>query len=228
MTRSIKRTLIALVAFSISLQAFALDLAEKHRLGAYLTFIVVTSKDIGGGTPSTPDNKPAGGVCGECNGLGKVGDGVVMFTCGACGGTGKASSATPESEPGTPDTPEEDEQEPTPPVQETSSQSSSPPADEVQITDLKQSRWNWQGKGSVPTDVMRSHLAGEHDISPSSLDKMSRQELEALHNLLHNEEVRAKAPAAKAKSSSGCPGGNCPTSRSSSSSTRYGLFGRRR
>lgn len=255
-----KRTLIALVAFSISLQAFALDLAEKHRLGAYLTFIVVTSKDIGGGTPSTPDSSPAGGVCGECNGVGKVGDGVVMFTCGACGGTGKsASSSTPDVQSGTPDTPSPPEPQLSPSGPQAAAQSqeastasvqvasspaiqsqnpsgsqgsgqSEPPASQEKgpdITQIRQSSWDWQGRNNPSDSVMRKHLMAEHDVDPSSANKMSRQEMIAMHNLLHNSEVRAAAPkSSKSRSSSSCPSGNCPTS-SSSSSSRYRLFRRR-
>lgn len=33
--------------------------------------------------------KPKPGVCPECRGTGRVGDGVVFSTCKACGGTGK-------------------------------------------------------------------------------------------------------------------------------------------
>lgn len=36
-----------------------------------------------------PDNKP--GVCAECRGTGRVGDGVVFSTCKACNGTGKTT-----------------------------------------------------------------------------------------------------------------------------------------
>jgi hypothetical protein len=98
------------------------------------------------------------------------------------------------------------------------------------LTDLSQTQWNWQGTSSVPVSRMREHLTSEHSIDPASLDKMSREELIALHNLLHNEEVRASTPSVKSKtktySSGGCPGGQCPTGPSRSYSR--GLFGRRR
>ena len=98
------------------------------------------------------------------------------------------------------------------------------------LVDLSQTVWNWSGVSNVPVSKMRSHLTNEHSIEPASLDKMSREELIALHNLLHNEEVRASAPQAKSKtksSSSGCPGGNCPTSGSSRSYSRgFGFFRR--
>jgi len=98
------------------------------------------------------------------------------------------------------------------------------------LTDLSQTQWNWQGTSNVPVSRMREHLTSEHSIDPASLDKMSREELIALHNLLHNEEVRASTPSVKSKtktySSGGCPGGQCPTGPSRSYSR--GLFGRRR
>ena len=111
----------------------------------------------------------------------------------------------------------EESQEETQPVEEPSS-----------LTDLSQTQWNWQGTSNVPISEMRRHLTDEHSIDSASLDKMSREELIALHNLLHNEEVRASTPQAKSKtktySSGGCPGGNCPTGPSRSYSR--GLFGR--
>ena len=125
-------------------------------------------------------------------------------------GTGKATCpdcptcADPQPE----ETPEE-----TQPVEEPSS-----------LTDLSQTQWNWMGTSNVPISEMRRHLINEHSVSPDSVDKLSREELIALHNLLHNEEVRASTPQAKSKtySSGGCPGGNCPTGPSRS----RGLFGR--
>ena len=96
------------------------------------------------------------------------------------------------------------------------------------LVDLSQTKWNWQGTSNVPISTMREHLTDEHSIDPASLDKMSREELIALHNLLHNEEVRATAPEAKASSGSGCPNGQCPTSGSSRSrsSRGFGFFRR--
>ena len=109
------------------------------------------------------------------------------------------------------------------------SQEETQPAEEPScLVDLSQTQWNWQGTSNVPISAMRKHLTNEHSIDPASLDKMSREELIALHNLLHNEEVRASTPQAKSKtktySSGGCPGGNCPTGPSRSSGR--GFFGR--
>ena len=58
--------------------ATALPDAEKHRLAAYLSYIVVgvEAQGPGGGSLYT-----VGANCPECNGVGKVGDGVTMLTC---------------------------------------------------------------------------------------------------------------------------------------------------
>lgn len=201
--------------------AAALPGEELHRLGAYLAYAVSAVKADGGG--NTPDKPvaPAGGVCSECNGVGRLGDGVVMFTCGHCNGTGRepGASSAPEGSPETPQPTEEVLEQVAPEVkpQEVSSPS---------INDLGGSRWNWQGKGSVPLSEMRRHLISEHSVEKASVSKMSKTEIEALHNLLHNSEVRSAPPKAKSKSSSSCPSGNCPTSSSSSSRSRYRLFRR--
>ena len=114
------------------------------------------------------------------------------------------------------------------PQQEETPEETQPVEQPSCLTDLSQTQWNWQGTSNVPVSRMREHLISEHSVTPNSVDKMSREELIALHNLLHNEEVRASAPQAKSKtksySSGGCPGGNCPTGPSRSSGR--GLFGR--
>ena len=112
--------------------------------------------------------------------------------------------------------------------QQTEDQPETPEPAPACLTDLSQTQWNWQGTSNVPISEMRRHLTDEHSIDPASLDKMNREELIALHNLLHNEEVRASTPQAKSKtktySSGGCPGGSCPSG--SSRSYSRGLFGR--
>ena len=254
---------------------------ELHRLAAYLSYITVgvETQGPGGGSLYT-----VGSNCPECNGVGKVGDGVTMLTCEwedgkyycASGKIAKRSDGdsmdvcevgcalceeTPKRDelfddlanapkradesyvlylerqlqealeesgmgkatcpdcPTCADPQPEETPEETQPVEEPSS-----------LTDLSQTQWNWQGTSNVPISEMRRHLIDQHSVSPDSVDKLSREELIALHNLLHNEEVRASTPQAKSKtktySSGGCPGGNCPTGPSRSYSR--GLFGRRR
>jgi pyruvate/2-oxoglutarate dehydrogenase complex dihydrolipoamide acyltransferase (E2) component len=206
--------------------------AEIHRLAAYLAY-VTSSVDAGGdGGGNTPD-KPTGGACQECNGVGKVGDGVVMFTCGACGGTGRNQSSRPPVEPDEAIAVEDEKapakEEPpavpaTPPKQAEQAKVA-PPSGKAVVVPSGGASWNWQGQNNVSASTKRSHLISEHGMSKSQVDRMSDQEMTALHNLLHNEEVRRSAPKSS-KSSSSCPSGNCPTSSSSSSRSRYRLFRR--
>ena len=121
-----------------------------------------------------------------------------------------------------PDTPQEPQESKQPQAQE-----------EKPLTELRQSNWNWEGRSNPPLAVKRQHLIDDHQIDPDSVNKMTNSEIEALHNLLHNSEVRSSAPKSKSSSSSrssssSCPSGNCPTSSSSSSSSRYRLFRRQR
>ena len=119
-----------------------------------------------------------------------------------------------------PDTPQEPTESKQPQAQE-----------EKPLTELRQSNWNWEGRSNPPLAVKRQHLIEDHQIDPDSVNKMTNSEIEALHNLLHNSEVRSSAPKSKSSSSSrssssSCPSGNCPTSSSSSSRSRYRLFRR--
>ena len=215
------KTLLIFLALTAT-SAAALPSEELHRLGAYLAYAVSAVKADGGG--NTPDKPvaPTGGACSECNGVGKVGDGVVMLTCGHCNGTGREPRASSAPEGG-PQMLQPDAVAPEPEPPEVKPQEVSSPS----INDLGGSRWNWQGKGSVPLSEMRRHLISEHSVEQASVSKMSKTELEALHNLLHNSEVRSAPPKAKSKSSSSCPGGNCPTSNSTTTYRRYSVFRRR-
>jgi len=210
------KTILIFLALTAT-SAAALPSEELHRLGAYLAYAVSAVKaDGGGNTPDKPVT-PSGGACSECNGVGKVGDGVVMFTCGHCNGTGREPGASQVPE-GSPQIPQPDAVAPEPePQEEEPEEESSPP-----LTSMKQTKWNWNGVGNPPLSVKRKHLISEHSVEPDSVNKMSNAEIESLHNLLHNSEVRAAAPKAK----SSCPGGNCPTSSSSYSRSRYRLFRR--
>lgn len=68
--------------------------------------------------PSPSPSPSPGGVCENCNGRGKVGDGTVMVTCAVCDGTGRHpggdddGAAPEEAEELPPDDPDEPEQEP--------------------------------------------------------------------------------------------------------------------
>lgn len=196
--------------------------ADRAGLGAFLAFEIVGN--AGNVAPPAPDGSPApsGSVCPECNGVGKVGDGTVMLTCNECGGTGKVPGSVEEEMQQLEDLKEEDELTFEDIV--------------TDITCLDGPSWTIEDKRSQNASdaEIREHLITVHGIDPDSANKMDREELLSLHNLLHNAETRASAPTADCPSgncptsrgsSSSCPSGNCPTSSSSSTRSR-GLFGR--
>ena len=103
--------------------------------------------------------------------------------------------------------------------------------------------WTFENKRvrEATNEDMMKHLIEVHGLDSSSVSKMNRDELIAVHNLLHNSEVRSSPSASSSKSSASCPSGSCPSgscpsgscpsnsSRSSSGSRSYrGFFGRRR
>ena len=259
------KTLLAASLIAATASAAPLSMPERHRLAAYVSYIVAAYEDDAAPCCST---YKVGDTCPECRGAGEVGDGVVMMKCiwksddgqyycksGKVAQAGSVSEELWEKLEGVQSDAcwnestvrdlgckledainEGKQQEDCDRCQEQPEpEPGPPPQPEPEITDLKQTRWNWQGKGSVPTEEMRRHLREEHDLTAESVDKMSRGEMEALHNLLHNEELRAadpadscpsgKCPTSAKSSGGGCPGGNCPTSRSRSSGFR--LFRRR-
>ena len=75
-----KTALVGLLALwaAVATAATPLPDAEKHRLASYLAYITVgvETDGPGGGSLYT-----VGANCPECNGVGKVGDGVTMLTC---------------------------------------------------------------------------------------------------------------------------------------------------
>ena len=75
-----KAILITLLTCWVAIATAATPLpdAEKHRLASYLAYITVgvETQGPGGGSLYT-----VGANCPECNGVGKVGDGVTMLTC---------------------------------------------------------------------------------------------------------------------------------------------------
>lgn len=143
-------------------------------------------------TPGPPTPAPSN-VCPECNNQGWVGDSVVKLPCPNPSCPVKKSEPPPEYQ-----------------------------AAATDILDLALQEWNWQGIGDPPTSFKRQHLIQEHGMEPAAVNKMTGQELQAAHNLLHDSAVRQSAPA------DSCPSGNCPTSAGSTTSYRRGLFGRRR
>jgi hypothetical protein len=201
------------------------SIQDRAGLGAFLAFEVVGNS--GGVAPPAPDGAPAGDWCDECtvNGKpiypshpGKVGDGTVFSTCPVCNGTMKAQGSV------------EEEMQQLEDLQE----------DEItfedavkDITQLGGTSWTIEEKSSrnASDADIREHLVSVHGIDPDSANKMDREELLSLHNLLHNTETRSSAPrstTSRGNTSSSCPSGTCPPSSNSSSTRSRGLFGRRR
>ena len=227
---------------------------DRAGLGAFLAFEVVAN-DAGATPVPTPDGAPAGDWCDECTpgGVplypshpGKVGDGTVFNTCPVCGGTQKAPGTVEEEIKQLGDAIDnvpEDWNEST--IRDLGDkladvlEAKEEEQDVPDIVCLNGSAWTFEDKRikqATNADMVK-HLVEVHDIEYESASKMSREELIALHNLLHNTEIRSSAPTAdcpsgscptSSGSSSSCPSGNCPTSRGSSSSSRRGLFGWRR
>ena len=210
--------------------ATVFSIQDRAGLGAFLAFEIVGN--AGNVAPPAPDggSAPAGSWCDECtvNGKpiypshpGKVGDGTVFSTCPVCNGTMK--------KPGS--------------VEEEMQQLEDLQDDELtfedivtDITELGGTSWTIEEKRSrnASDADIREHLVTVHGIDPDSANKMDREELLSLHNLLHNTEIRTSAPTADCPSgncptsrgsNSSCPSGNCPTSNSSSTRSR-GVFGR--
>ena len=220
-------------------------ISDRAGLGSFLAFEVVGNS--GTVAPPAPDNTPApaGSTCPECGGKGKVGDGTVMLTCPECNGTGKVPGSVEEEIKQLGDAidnvPEDwnesivrDLGDKLADVLEAQGEEQNEP----DILCMGGSAWTFEDKRikqATNADMVK-HLVEVHDIEYESASKMSREELIALHNLLHNTEIRSSAPTADCPSgtcptsrgSSSCPSGNCPTSRGSSSSSRRGLFGWRR
>lgn len=226
----------------LSSQAIAADplsLAEQHRLGAYLAYIVSSVK------PGEVDEiVKAGDTCPNCGGRGATGDGVICSTCDwvtpdgllACKGTGKMQPTGAAND----QLLECDYDELTDRLEESGgfveemkdfSEGLEVEQTEPDIVCLNGNAWTFEDKNirRATNEDMITHLVNVHGLERKSVSKYSREELIAQHNLLHNSEIRSSAPSSRTSSSkssgSSCPSGNCPTSSRSSS---RGLFGRRR
>lgn len=80
------KTLIAI----LSLCGFACA-AEDYR-PVICTQLALASLDVTP-TPPTPPTPEPSGICSNCKGKGKVGDGTVMIDCIVCGGDGRVDTA---------------------------------------------------------------------------------------------------------------------------------------
>jgi hypothetical protein len=238
--------------------------ADRAGLGAFLAFEIVANDapnptPDGGATPAGDwcDECTPGGVPLYPSHPGKVGDGTIFNTCPVCNGTQKApgmqqsrSETVRKAGENSPRVEEEIKQLGDAIDNVTDDWNESTVRDlgdkladvlEAQeeakdITCIDGPSWTIEEKRSrnASDADIREHLVSVHGIDPDSANKMDREELLSLHNLLHNTEVRASAPTASCPSgncpvssgsSSSCPSGNCPASRGSSTRSR-GLFGR--
>ena len=100
------RYLFLLVFLAGCTAAPVLTVQDRAGLGAYLAMQAVGRDSPSPPAPAPQPNPgpepapaPSGDICQECQGKGKVGDGVVMFTCDACGGTGRAKTIAPPPPP---------------------------------------------------------------------------------------------------------------------------------
>src|SRR5690606_15395980 len=56
---------------------------------APLAAAALTEVSLGGGSAPAPAPTPAPGICTNCNGKGRLGDGTVSVPCPVCGGDGR-------------------------------------------------------------------------------------------------------------------------------------------
>ena len=236
--------------------ATALPDAEKHRLAAYLSYIVVSLEPEGPGGGSL---YTVGANCPECLGASVVGDGKVMVPCqwedglhycnkgkiakrsdgdamdyedigDAMCDTCEATLLSPEVE-----TPLLCPDCPTCPLcadpqpeesQEETQPVEEPSSDVLTIYKMPGATWNWNGRRNPSTEYMRSHISQEHGIDASG---MSREQLQIVHNNAHNYgDDMALGTATYEAKSSGASSSSCPsgTCPTSGSSSSRGLFGR--
>jgi hypothetical protein len=162
--------------------------------------------------PVTPVNPtPVNGVCPDCDGRGKVGDGRTMLTCGTCDGTGKVKSG-------------DGYVTHFPKTAETLVEESTGFAPRYPLNNRR-----WSGCGSWQHLASGPH-AGKFD--PQWLAGLSWAELQSLHSDDHEGRTqwvyvvrgngtasRTATPQGSQRAASGCPPGGCPTQ-----PARRGLF----
>lgn len=74
-------------------------LVTPARAGQFSALIADAAVATRPGPSPTPSPAPSSDICDNCDGRGKVGDGVVMTTCPECNGTGKKISADAQPTP---------------------------------------------------------------------------------------------------------------------------------
>jgi len=179
--------------------------ARPAEAGRYLSAIAVAV----GSTAGTPKPAPApspSGQCDNCNGTGKLGDGTVFVPCPVCGGDGVKGN-----KPAAPAQPAALHSSPSPPAighpAATATVLSQKP-----LKVVKQPGPMWLQNGHSATV---DHLVNAHGIDRATASRMTESQRNIAHSNAHN--------AARAATSSGCPGGVCP---SSSRSRGFRLFRR--
>ena len=192
--------------------------SEKHRLAAYISYLVAVDIDgNGGGCCST---YKAGQTCPECGGPpGLVGDGKVMVPCNfvtdddklMCkGGILREVGDVAETEGEIVDygIGEEIDLE-----------------IKASPLNMKGSRWNVEGRWNYDWDFIANHLRTVHNFD--DVEGYTLSELEIIHNNLHNgyPPFGCVEAASSGSSSSSCPSGTCPSS-GSGTVRRRGIFRR--
>jgi len=81
----------AFVAFAIMLGLVAQASADYRNLAIGC---LESSRKENFPVPTPAPLPTPSGICDNCNGVGKVGDGTVMLTCPVCNGTGKKTAAS--------------------------------------------------------------------------------------------------------------------------------------
>ena len=217
----ITTSLIGAVLTAAAIQP--LTVGEKHRLAAYVAYLVAVDVDGDGGETVYH----AGDYCPSCNpggkplypqkGAGWVGDGTVFEKCAfetddgklACMGTGILKQVGDFEE-------------------EIVDYGIGEEVDiDIKASPLKMpgSKWNVEGRWNYDWEFIADHLRTVHDFD--DVEGYSLSELEIIHSNLHNgyPPFGCVEAASSGSSSSSCPLGNCPTS-GSGTVRRRGLFRR--
>ena len=181
------------------LLAFLLLSTPAHA-GQFVSLIASAAAATNKAAPTPPAPSPTG-ECDNCNGTGKLGDGTVFVPCPVCGGDGiKSEPAAARS--------------PAQPAEHLANRSEGQPAKSPPkaVAVVKQPGPMWLQNGHSATV---EHLVNVHGIDRATASRMTPAQRDIAHSNAHN--------AARAATSSACPGGVCP---SSSRSRGFRLFRR--
>lgn len=149
-----------------------------------------------------PEPSPTG-ECDNCNGTGKLGDGTIFVPCPVCGGDGiKGVPAVARSA--------------AKPAEHLTLRSEGQPAKSTPVRRGYPVRGSWWTGCPNWTHLTRGEHAGKFDSA--WLQTLSNAEIQSLHSDAHEGRVKSAyvvRPAGSVqsvtRSSSGCPGGVCPS-----------------